>query len=248
MERTKFNETSVMKYMDQKSEKVVKQSTYIKYFCQLIFCMFLTTVYGCVTTSSQSTQVNKVVKSECVDPKKQSEQQSKIGCGPKGVIEISENYSVSPAVREEFHQAVSLLEQEKYEDAIRLLKAVSGKASKFTSPYINLGIAYQRISDFEKAEESLNKAIELNKHHPVANNELGLVYRQTKRYTEARTLYENLLSIYPDFLPAHKNLGVLCDIYIQDLECALREYEEYLKAIPDDKKVNIWIADVKSRM
>jgi hypothetical protein len=56
------------------------------------------------------------------------------------------------------------------------------------------------------------------------------------------------LTMYPDFLPGRKNLGVLCDIYLQDLECALQNYEEYLKGVPGDEKVAIWITDVKSRI
>jgi TolA-binding protein len=169
-------------------------------------------------------------------------------CLPRGVIEIVENHQVDPEIRQEFQQALTMLEAENYADAIRLLKGVTGKTSKYTAPFINLGIAYARTGDLEKAEENFNKALEINSQHPVASNELGLVYRQTGRYSEARQLYESLLSLYPDFLPARKNLGVLCDIYIQDLDCALEQYKEYLKGIPDDEKVKIWVADVKSRM
>lgn len=169
-------------------------------------------------------------------------------CLPKGVIEIAENHPVDPEIRQEFQQAVALLKQEQYPEAIRLLKAVTGKTSKFTGPHINLGIAYARTGEWQKAEESLQKALELNSAHPVAMNEMGLVYRKTGRYAEARKLYETLLSLYPDFLPVRKNLGVLCDIYIQDLTCALENYEAYLVGIPEDEKVKIWVADVKSRM
>ena len=129
-----------------------------------------------------------------------------------------------------------------------LLKAVTGKTSKFSAPYINLGIAYARTGEMDKAEESLKKALEINGRHPVASNELGLVYRKTGRYQEAREIYQSTLKMYPDFLPAIKNLGVLCDIYLQDLNCALEEYEEYLRRIPNDEKVKIWVADVKGRM
>lgn len=174
--------------------------------------------------------------------------QSQQNCLPKGVIEITENFPVDPEIKQEFQQAVTLLKDEKYPEAIRLLRGVTGKTSKFTGPYIDLGIAYARSGDLEKAESSLKKALEHNPSHPVAANELGLVYRKTGRYKQARELYEKLLRQYPDFLPAHKNLGVLCDIYIQDLPCALEQYETYLKGIPDDKKVKIWVADVKSRM
>lgn len=169
-------------------------------------------------------------------------------CLPKGVIEISENFGVAPEVRGEFNQAVMYLNQEKYSEAIKLLLAVAGKTSKFSAPYINLGIAYERTGELKKAEENFKKALEINQQHPVASNELGLVYRKTGRYVEARQLYEALLTAYPDFLPARKNLGVLCDIYIQDLNCAMEQYEEYLKGIPEDEKVKIWVADVKSRM
>ncbi len=169
-------------------------------------------------------------------------------CVHKGPIEITENHPVDPEIKDEFQQAVAMLKLEKYPDAIRLLKTVTGKTSKFTAPFIDLGIAYANTSEYDKAEESLKKALSINPIHPAALNELGLVYRKTGRYSDARKLYEKLLQTYPDYLPAHKNLGVLCDIYIQDLNCALEQYEAYLQVEPDDKKVKIWVADVKSRM
>ncbi len=217
-------------------------------------------VSACVTTGGEKKQVQKVVRQDCSavsptaatdgqkNPPTQQTNPAQNNCLPKGVIEISENFGVDPEVRNEFNQAVGLLNEGKYPEAIRLLKAVSGKTSKFSAPYINLGIAYARTDELEKAEENFKKALEISKLHPVAHNELGLIYRKTGRYVEARQLYESLLAVYPDFLPARKNLGVLCDIYIQDLNCALEQYEEYLKGKPDDEKVKIWVADVKSRL
>lgn len=212
---------------------------------------------ACVSTGGERKQVVKSAKQNCSPVSSKSDAKTQPGnavetkqenCLPAGMIEITENYGVDPEIRAEFNQAIELLNQEKYEEGIRLLKAVSGKTSKFSAPYINLGIAYMKTNDFEKAEESFKKAIDVSEQHPVAHNELGLVYRKTGRYKEARELYESLISMYPDFLPARKNLGVLCDIYIQDLNCALEQYEEYLEAVPNDEKVKIWVADVKGRM
>lgn len=169
-------------------------------------------------------------------------------CVHRGVIEISEKHPVDPEIKDEFQQAVTLLKQENYPDAILLLKTVTGKTSKFSGPFIDLGIAYAQTKEYKKAEESLKKALSINPMHPAGLNELAIVYRKTGRYNEARKIYEKLLGTYPDYLPAHKNLGVLCDIYIQDLNCALEQYEAYVKVRPDDKHVKIWIADVKSRM
>ena len=224
----------------------------------LIVVVLFLFVSACATTGGgkQPAQpAHKVAKQNCSaiavgsqNAQSQLPAMGQANCLPKGVIEISENFGVDPEIRGEFNQSVVLLNEEKYSDAIKLLKAVSGKTSKFSAPYINLGIAYARTNELEKAEENFKKALKISAQHPVANNELGLIYRKTGRYEEARQLYESLLAMHPDFLPARKNLGVLCDIYIQDLNCALEQYEEYLKGIPDDEKVKIWVADVKGRM
>ncbi len=179
---------------------------------------------------------------------KAAEGAASVQCLPKGVIEIAENYPVDPEIKLEFAKALEMLNAEKYPEAIRLLKGVTGKTSKFSAPYINLGIVYMRTGENELAEEALKKALEISPQHPVANNEMGMLYRKTGRYADARKLYEGLLEVYPDFLPIRKNLGVLCDIYLQDLNCAQDQYLEYLKGVPDDEKVKIWLADVKSRM
>lgn len=163
-------------------------------------------------------------------------------------IEITDNYSVDSDIRDEFERAVALLKEERYDEAIMLLRAVTGKVRRFTGPYINLAIAYIKTDQLKKAEENLVKALKLNKSHPAANNELALVYRKTGRFAEARKIYEELLNNYPNFLPARKNLGVLCDLYLRDLNCALEQYEGYLKVLPEDEKVKIWVADLKSRM
>ena len=169
-------------------------------------------------------------------------------CVHTGPIVITEKHPVDPDIKAEFQQAIVLLKKENYPDAIRMLKGVTGKTSKFSGPFIDLGIAYEQTKEYKKAERSLKKALAIQPMHPAALNELGVVYRKTGRYSDARKVYEKLLRAYPNYMPAHKNLGVLCDIYIQDLDCALKQYETYLKAEPDDKKVKIWVADVKRRM
>jgi len=41
---------------------------------------------------------------------------------------------------------------------------------------------------------------------------------------------------------------VVCDLFLNDLGCALENYLAYQKAFPDEKVIEIWIADVRSRM
>ena len=65
------------------------------------------------------------------------------------------------------------------------------------------------LGAMEAAEAHLNTALAINASHPVALNELGIVYRKTARFAEARQSYEAALAVYPGFHYARRNLAVL---------------------------------------
>jgi Flp pilus assembly protein TadD len=124
---------------------------------------------------------------------------------------------------------------------------VTAQAPTLTSAHIDLGIAYARTGDLDRAEASLQKALELNPRHPAAYNELGLVQRRQGQYAKARASYEAALTNFPAYHYAHKNLGILCDLYLGDDACALAHYEAYGRIVPDDAEVAKWMADLRNR-
>jgi len=160
---------------------------------------------------------------------------------------ITEQTRIGGEARSQYDAALRLLEQERYREGIAAMLEVAQKAPDVTAPHINLGIAYERMGDFERAEASFKKALELNPSHPVVHDELGLLYRQTGRFAAARASYEKALEIHSGFHFAHRNLAILCDVYLNDVPCALAHYEAYGRAEPEDEEVQKWIADLRSR-
>ena len=160
----------------------------------------------------------------------------------------SQDVKVSSDVQRTFDQALQLLEQEQYETAITLLESVIEKEQRLTAPYINLAMAYRHVGNDKLAEEHLLKALAIDSTQPVANNELGIIYRKQGRFIDAKKVYNNALSEHPDYLPVIKNLGILCDLYMRDPQCALEQFEKYQQQVPDDKTIKVWIADLKTRM
>jgi Flp pilus assembly protein TadD len=161
---------------------------------------------------------------------------------------ITEQVHIGGEARADYQNALRLLEQERYAEGISALVAVTEEAPDVTAPYIDLGIAYGRSGDFKKAEAALLTAAQLSPNHPIVYNELGILYRKTGRFQEARESYEKALAIYPGFHFARRNLGVLCDLYLADVDCALENYEAYMQSVGNDEQVAIWIADIRNRL
>lgn len=161
---------------------------------------------------------------------------------------ISEVANLNAAGRRDFDQAVILLNNSNFYQAIELLKKVVESSPEVSAPYINLAIAYRQVDKPELAEGHLKTALNLISGHPVASNEYGLLLRQAGRFAEARNIYEYTLTNFPDYLPVRRNLGILCDLYLNDQECALTQFKFCSEANPEDKQVKLWVSELHLRL
>lgn len=171
---------------------------------------------------------------------------TRLADGRKGFV-ITESSQLNESSREDFARAVDLLNNQAWDEAIGLLKQVIERSPGVTAPYIDIAIAYAITGKPEEAEVNLKTALELVPNHPVASNEYGLLCRKSGRFAEAREIYETALASYPEYYPLHRNLGILCDLYLNDPASALEHYRIYSQAMPEDRQVKLWIADLSAR-
>jgi tetratricopeptide (TPR) repeat protein len=171
---------------------------------------------------------------------------AKLENGQQGFV-VRENPKMDSESKNDFERAVSLMNDRKNDKAIELLARVIERQPGATAPYINIAVAYMRTNKPEQAEKYLKTALELFPDHPVASNEYGLLLRKAGRFKDARDVYEKAIARFPDYLPIHKNLGILCDLYLSDPVCALKQFEIYSEGMPSDAQVKIWIAELRMR-
>jgi len=218
----------------------------IKIFAGLVVpAIALWFLAGCVTSTDVTRAKHAPVVQEV--PAIKGASVVRLADGRKGFV-ITEACSINDALRKDFTSAVAMLNDQDYVNAIDLLQKIIEQSPGVTAPYINIAIAYQHTGKAEQAEGHLKTALNLVPGHPVACNQYGLLYRKSGRFEEAREIYEKALKSFPEYYPAHRNLGILCDLYLNDPACALKHYEIYSLSMPEDSHVKMWIADLRARL
>lgn len=148
-----------------------------------------------------------------------------------------------------FDEAVALMRGERYSQAVAILEPMSQSRPELPGVHVNLGIAYDRLERGEDAAKAWQAALNADPNHAAALNLMAIHHREQGRFEEARALYRRLLRTDPRHANGHLNLAILCDLYLQDLSCALSHYQHF-QALADTEheQVAFWIADLQRRL
>jgi len=155
---------------------------------------------------------------------------------------------LSTEVKQKYAYALQLMGAGNNDAAFKMLNNVSKLNNSLSGPYVNRGLIYLKLNDKDKAEKQFKEALARNASNVTALNQLGVLLREKKDFAGARTNYETALSIDENHANTHLNLGILCDIYLQDKPCAMQHFQAYLALNGDDEAVANWVVDLKEQL
>ncbi len=137
----------------------------------------------------------------------------------------------------------------KNEDAIKHFRDLALLDPAYPNAYTNLGLLYLQKNEIEEARKAFILAIENNTRDAIAYNHLAIVEREQGNFKQARGYYQQAIDADPDYVNAYLNLGILLDIYLQDLEGALELYKTYQeKTNNTNEDIEKWVIDVQRRV
>jgi tetratricopeptide (TPR) repeat protein len=128
-------------------------------------------------------------------------------------------------------------------------RALAAAYPSYSGPLVNLGIIESKAGRLQEAEKTLTSAISRNARNAAAFNQLGIVYRKMGRFQDAEKAYQQGVQADPNYANTYLNLGVLCDLYLQQPDRALEAYERYLELAPaPDARVSAWVTELRKRI
>lgn len=148
----------------------------------------------------------------------------------------------------EYARALMALRSGQLDQALVMLKSLASRFPQLSGPLVNQGRIYWQQEKYKDAQAALEQSLAVNNQNPYAHNLLGLVLREQGKFAEAQQHYLQAVTLDPKYARAHFNLGVLAELYLQDLNLALDHFRAYqaLQKSPD-KTVANWIADLERR-
>lgn len=154
-----------------------------------------------------------------------------------------------PEAQQRFDQALDLLKSGQVSAATQLLQQLAAAYPALAGPVLNLGLIELKAGRYEAANGYFKQAVGRDAHSAAASNYLGVSYRYLGRFKDAESAYQAAIMVDDSYPAAHLNLGVLYDLYLQQPDLALPQYQRYQSLLETpDAKVAGWIKELSGRL
>jgi len=166
-----------------------------------------------------------------------------------GLPELQERVLlISPEARAQYAAAVELLRTERPYEARAALQQLIKVYPEVPGAYLNLALLDYHEGFYSSARHRVDKALQLLPRNAAAYNLSGSLHRQAGEFKQAWEAYALALAVDEKYAPAHLNLAILFDIYLQYWLDARQHYQLYLDLHGPDQQVTLWLQDLERRI
>ncbi len=156
--------------------------------------------------------------------------------------------TVPANVLEDYQQAISLMQEKKWQQAQALFDQLILAQPQLSGSYVNNAIIAKQQGELIQAQALLNNAITANKLNLYAHHLQGKIYRLQGQFEKAEQSYLAALAIWPDFAEVHASMAILLELYRGRLLEAHSYYRSYLLLKSDDEEVKRWQAGLEIKI
>lgn len=156
--------------------------------------------------------------------------------------------SIPAKARTLYEQAVAAMAAGNTVDAELRFKEFLLQYPDYPGAWVNLAILRSGQGDDDAAALHIDEALRIDPGNAAALNQLGMLKRRQGDFVAAEAAYLKAVTAQPEYPLAHYNLGVLNELYLQQLDTALQHFERFLELGGEDKQVEMWVADLKRRI
>ncbi|MEH0020082.1 MAG: tetratricopeptide repeat protein [Desulfobacter sp.] len=131
-----------------------------------------------------------------------------------------------------FDKGVSLMKQEKFQDAVGVFSELIGMKTVNPDIYKNRGVAYMRLNQYDLAIEDFEKTRELKPDLKGLYSNLGVAWYYKGDYTRAIKNYNMEIALAPENHYAYFNRAI-CNAELGEFDLSLADVEKSLALSPD---------------
>ena len=151
------------------------------------------------------------------------------------------------ALQQRMDQAAELMLAGKKEQALAHYTAVQQAMPGHVSAWLNAALIKREQKELPAALALIEQSLQHRPNEARALTLKGVVLREQGKMADAKASYLAAIAADEGYAPAHRNLAVLADLYLNEPQLALQHMERYAALVGDDKQVQGWVTELRRR-
>lgn len=164
---------------------------------------------------------------------------------PRKAVKVS----ISASERKTYKKGLTALNNGDYSIAKAVFEDMLSDNPDLAGPHSNLALIHYKNKEYTQSFKMVEKALQLNPKQAEAYNLRAQLYIAIGKVHEAKADYLKAIELKPDYINAQYNLALVYDIYLQEIELAIKHYQKYMSLLKKpDETTKEWINHLKGTL